>query len=86
MTLCNMAIEGGPAAVTSIPIGSFDYLEGLDAEWRGLGAGCAVVGCVGLDSDAHFDDEVRFDAAAVFNRHLGDHPWAGIGVDETVPT
>ena len=51
MTLCNMAIEVEPAAVTSIPIRS------LSITWkaarkrraeRGLGAGCAVVGCVGL--------------------------------------
>ncbi|MDP4706884.1 MAG: aconitase family protein, partial [Cyanobium sp. MAG_237] len=68
MTLCNMAIEGGarcgyvnPDAVT------FAYLQGRPyapkaeaweravAWWRGLASG----------ADAAFDDEVRFDAAAI---------------------
>lgn len=39
------------------------------------------------DSDAHFDDEVRFDAAAIAPTVTwGITPGQGIGVDETVPT
>jgi len=90
MTLCNMAIEGGarcgyvnPDAVT------FAYLQGRPyapkaeaweravAWWRGLASGV----------DAVFDDEVRFDAAAIAPTVTwGITPGQGIGVDETVPT
>ena len=90
MTLCNMAIEGGarcgyvnPDAVT------FAYLQGRPyapkaeaweravAWWRGLASG----------ADAVFDDEVRFDAAAIAPTVTwGITPGQGIGVDETVPT
>ena len=90
MTLCNMAIEGGarcgyvnPDAVT------FAYLQGRPyapkaeaweravAWWRGLASGAEAV----------FDDEVRFDAAAIAPTVTwGITPGQGIGVDETVPT
>ena len=90
MTLCNMAIEGGarcgyvnPDQVT------FDYLAGRDeapqAEawdravqwWRSLAS----------DADASFDDEIRFDAAAIAPTVTwGITPGQGIGVDEMVPT
>ncbi len=90
MTLCNMAIEGGarcgyvnPDQVT------FDYLAGRaeapQAEawdravrwWRSLAS----------DADACFDDEIRFDAAAIAPTVTwGITPGQGIGVDETVPT
>lgn len=90
MTLCNMAIEGGarcgyvnPDAVT------FAYLQGRPyapkaeaweravAWWRGLASGVEAV----------FDDEVRFDAAAIAPTVTwGITPGQGIGVDETVPT
>jgi 3-isopropylmalate/(R)-2-methylmalate dehydratase large subunit len=90
MTLCNMAIEGGarcgyvnPDQVT------FDYLAGRaeapQAEawdravqwWRSLAS----------DADASFDDEIRFDAAAIAPTVTwGITPGQGIGVDETVPT
>jgi 3-isopropylmalate/(R)-2-methylmalate dehydratase large subunit len=90
MTLCNMAIEGGarcgyvnPDAVT------FAYLQGRPyapkaeaweravAWWRGLASGV----------DAVFDDEVRFDAAAIAPTVTwGITPGQGIGVDEAVPT
>ena len=89
MTLCNMAIEGGarcgyvnPDQVT------FDYLKGraeAPAEeiwdravtwWRSLAS----------DSNACFDDEIRFDAGTIAPTVTwGITPGQGIGVDECVP-
>ena len=90
MTLCNMAIEGGarcgyvnPDQVT------FDYLEGRPEVPSGEAWERAVQwwGALASDSDAHFDDEVRFDAAAIAPTVTwGITPGQGIGVDETVPT
>jgi len=89
MTLCNMAIEGGarcgyvnPDQVT------FDYLEGRPEAPSGEAWERAVQWWRALasDSDAHFDDEVRFDAAAIAPTVTwGITPGQGIGVDETVP-
>jgi len=89
MTLCNMAIEGGarcgyvnPDQVT------FDYLEGRPEAPSGEAWERAVQwwGALASDSDAHFDDEVRFDAAAIAPTVTwGITPGQGIGVDETVP-
>ena len=90
MTLCNMAIEGGarcgyvnPDQVT------FDYLEGRPEAPSGEAWERAVQWWRALasDSDAHFDDEVRFDAAVIAPTVTwGITPGQGIGVDETVPT
>ena len=90
MTLCNMAIEGGarcgyvnPDQVT------FDYLEGRPEAPSGEAWERAVQWwrALATDSDAHFDDEVRFDAAAIAPTVTwGITPGQGIGVDETVPT
>ena len=90
MTLCNMAIEGGarcgyvnPDQVT------FDYLAGRPEAPSGEAWERAVQWWQALasDSDAHFDDEVRFDAAAIAPTVTwGITPGQGIGVDETVPT
>ena len=90
MTLCNMAIEGGarcgyvnPDQVT------FDYLQGRPEAPSGEAWERAVQWWRALasDSDAHFDDEVRFDAAAIAPTVTwGITPGQGIGVDETVPT
>lgn len=90
MTLCNMAIEGGarcgyvnPDQVT------FDYLAGRPEAPSGEAWERAVQWWRALasDSDAHFDDEVRFDAAAIAPTVTwGITPGQGIGVDETVPT
>ena len=89
MTLCNMAIEGGarcgyvnPDQVT------FDYLQGRPEAPSGEAWERAVQwwGALASDSDAHFDDEVRFDAAAIAPTVTwGITPGQGIGVDETVP-
>ena len=91
MTLCNMAIEGGarcgyvnPDQVT------FDYLEGRPEAPSGEAWERAVQwwSALASDSDAHFDDEVRFDAMQVIAPTVtwGITPGQGIGVDETVPT
>jgi len=90
MTLCNMAIEGGarcgyvnPDQVT------FDYLKGRPEAPGGEAWERAVQwwGALASDSDAHFDDEVRFDAAAIAPTVTwGITPGQGIGVDEMVPT
>ena len=90
MTLCNMAIEGGARCGYVNPDQTtFDYLAGrLEAPqgeawdravqwWRSLAS----------NADASFDDEVRFDAAAIAPTVTwGITPGQGIGVDETVPT
>ena len=90
MTLCNMAIEGGarcgyvnPDQVT------FDYLKARPFAPSGAAWDQAVVWWSSLASgvDAVFDDEVRFDAAAIAPTITwGITPGQGIGVDETVPT
>ncbi len=90
MTLCNMAIEGGarcgyvnPDQVT------FDYLAGRPEAPSGEAWERAVQWWRALasESNAHFDDEVRFDAAAIAPTVTwGITPGQGIGVDETVPT
>ena len=90
MTLCNMAIEGGarcgyvnPDQVT------FDYLAGRPEAPEGEAWDRAVQWWRSLasDADARFDDEVRFDAAAIAPIVTwGITPGQGIGVDETVPT
>ncbi|TVS04950.1 MAG: 3-isopropylmalate dehydratase large subunit [Cyanobium sp. PLM2.Bin73] len=90
MTLCNMAIEGGarcgyvnPDALT------FDYLQGRPAAPSGEAWDRAVAWWRSLASDpgAVFDDEVRFDAAAIAPTVTwGITPGQGIAVDETVPT
>jgi 3-isopropylmalate/(R)-2-methylmalate dehydratase large subunit len=90
MTLCNMAIEGGARCGYVNPDQTtFDYLRGRPcapsaeaweravAWWRGLAS----------EPEAVFDDEVRFDAAAIAPTVTwGITPAQGIGVDEAVPT
>jgi 3-isopropylmalate/(R)-2-methylmalate dehydratase large subunit len=90
MTLCNMAIEGGARCGYVNPDQTtFDYLRGRPyapngeaweravAWWRSLASG----------ADAVFDDDVRFDAAAIPPTVTwGITPGQGIGVDEAVPT
>ncbi|MFN9620610.1 MAG: 3-isopropylmalate dehydratase large subunit [Synechococcaceae cyanobacterium] len=89
MTLCNMAIEGGarvgyvnPDAVT------FAYLQGRPAAPQGEAWERAVAWWSSLASgpDAVFDDEVRFDAAAIRPTVTwGITPAQSIAIDETVP-
>ncbi|MGC6482528.1 MAG: 3-isopropylmalate dehydratase large subunit [Synechococcus sp.] len=90
MTLCNMAIEGGarcgyvnPDQVT------FDYLAGRPEAPSGEAWDRAVQWwrTLASDADAHFEDDLRFDAAAIAPTVTwGITPGQGIGVDETVPT
>jgi len=90
MTLCNMAIEGGarcgyvnPDQVT------IDYLAGRPGAPSGEAWDRAVAWWRSLasDPDASFDDEVRFDAAAIAPTVTwGITPGQGIAVDEAVPT
>jgi 3-isopropylmalate/(R)-2-methylmalate dehydratase large subunit len=89
MTLCNMAIEGGarcgyvnPDQVT------IDYLAGRPGAPSGEAWDRAVAWWRSLvsDPDASFDDEVRFDAAAIAPTVTwGITPGQGIAVDESVP-
>ena len=90
MTLCNMAIEGGARCGYVNPDQTtYDYLKGRPhapsgdawdravSWWRSLASG----------ADACFDDEVKFDAAAIAPTITwGITPGQGIGVDEAVPT
>ena len=90
MTLCNMAIEGGarcgyvnPDQVT------IDYLAGRPGVPSGEAWDRAVAWWRSLatDPDASFDDEVRFDAAAIAPTVTwGITPGQGIAVNEAVPT
>ncbi len=89
MTLCNMAIEGGARVGYCNPDDvTFRYLKGRPAApsgeaweravawWRSLASG----------SEAEYDDEVVFDAAAIVPTVTwGITPGQAIGVDETVP-
>jgi 3-isopropylmalate/(R)-2-methylmalate dehydratase large subunit len=90
MTLCNMAIEGGARCgyVNPDPI-TFAYLQGRPFAPGGEAWERAVAWWSSLASgpDAVFDDEVRFDAAAIAPTVTwGITPGQGIGVDEAVPT
>jgi 3-isopropylmalate/(R)-2-methylmalate dehydratase large subunit len=90
MTLCNMAIEGGarcgyvnPDQVT------IDYLAGRPGAPTGEAWDRALAWWRSLatDPDASFDDEVRFDAAAIAPTVTwGITPGQGIAVNEAVPT
>jgi 3-isopropylmalate/(R)-2-methylmalate dehydratase large subunit len=90
MTVCNMAIEGGarcgyvnPDAVT------FDYLKDRDFAPQGADWEYAVAWWQSLasDTDAVYDDVVKFDAAEIAPTITwGITPGQGIGVDEKVPT
>jgi 3-isopropylmalate/(R)-2-methylmalate dehydratase large subunit len=91
MTLCNMAIEGGARVGYCNPDATtFAYLQGRPhAPTAGDAWERAVAWWSGLASgpEAVFDDEVRFDAAAIAPTVTwGITPGQGIGVDERVPT
>jgi 3-isopropylmalate/(R)-2-methylmalate dehydratase large subunit len=90
MTLCNMAIEGGARVGYCNPDATtFAYLQGRPNAPAGEAWNRAVAWWSRLasGSDAVFDDEVRFDAAAIAPTVTwGITPGQGIGVDERVPT
>ena len=90
MTLCNMAIEGGARCGYVNPDATtFAYLKGRPHAPAGEAWERAVAWWTSLasGSDAVFDDEVRFDAAAIAPTVTwGITPGQGIGVDECVPT
>ncbi|MEB3176305.1 MAG: 3-isopropylmalate dehydratase large subunit [Synechococcus sp.] len=90
MTLCNMAIEGGARVGYVNPDATtFAYLKGRPMAPAGEAWDKAVQWWSSLasGSDAVFDDEVRFDAAAIAPTVTwGITPGQGIGVDETIPT
>ena len=89
MTLCNMAIEGGARCGYVNPDQTtFDYLKGRPHTPSGDAWDRAVSWWKSLASgaDACFDDEVKFDAAAIAPTITwGITPGQGIGVDEAVP-
>ena len=90
MTLCNMAIEGGARCGYVNPDQTtFDYLKGRPHAPSGDAWDRAVSWWKSLASgaDACFDDEVKFNAAAIAPTITwGITPGQGIGVDEAVPT
>ncbi len=90
MTLCNMAIEGGARVGYCNPDATtFAYLRGRPHAPAGEAWERAVAWWSSLASgpDAVYDDEVRFDAAAIAPTVTwGITPGQGIGVDECVPT
>jgi len=90
MTLCNMAIEGGARVGYVNPDATtFAYLKGRPMAPAGDAWDKAVQWWSSLasGSDAVFDDEVRFDAAAIAPTVTwGITPGQGIGVDETIPS
>jgi len=90
MTLCNMAIEGGARCGYVNPDATtFAYLQGRPMAPSGANWERAVAWWQSLASgpEAHFDDEVRFDASALAPTVTwGITPGQGIGIDEAVPT
>ena len=90
MTLCNMAIEGGARVGYVNPDATtFAYLKGRPMAPAGDAWDKAVQWWSSLasGSDAVFDDEVRFDAAAIAPTVTwGITPGHAIGVDETIPS
>jgi len=90
MTLCNMAIEGGARCGYVNPDATtYAYLKGRPHAPAGEAWERAVAWWTSLASgpDAMFDDEARFDAAAIAPTVTwGITPGQGIGVDECVPT
>ena len=89
MTLCNMAIEGGARCGYVNPDQiTFDYLKGR-AEAPAADIWDRAVtwwSSLASNDDATFDDEIRFDAAAIAPTVTwGITPGQGIGVDERVP-
>jgi 3-isopropylmalate/(R)-2-methylmalate dehydratase large subunit len=68
MTVCNMAIEAGArAGMIAVDSKTIDYVEGRPFAPKGDLWDLAVAGWRGLHSDpgAHFDKEVRLDAADI---------------------
>ncbi len=90
MTLCNMAIEAGARCGYVNPDATtYAYLKGRPCVPAGEAWERALAWWKALASgpDAVFDDEVRFDAAAIAPTVTwGITPGQGIGVDEAVPT
>ena len=90
MTLCNMAIEGGARCGYVNPDDTtFAFLQGRVQAPGGGAWERAVTWWRSLASgpDAVFDDEVRFDAAAIAPTVTwGITPGQGIGIDEAIPT
>ena len=89
MTLCNMAIEGGARCGYVNPDATtFAYLKGRPHAPSGEAWERAVAWWSSLSSepDAVFDDEIRFDAAAIPPTVTwGITPGQGIGIDEAIP-
>jgi len=89
MTLCNMAIEGGARCGYVNPDQiTFDYLKGrAEAPAADIwDRAVAWWSSLASNDDATFDDEIRFDAAAIAPTVTwGITPGQGIGVDERVP-
>lgn len=89
MTLCNMSIEMGARGGMVAPDDkTFEYLKDAPDSPKGDEWDKAVSYWRTLpsDPDAHFDREVRFDAADIKPRlTYGTNPGMGIAIDETIP-
>jgi 3-isopropylmalate/(R)-2-methylmalate dehydratase large subunit len=89
MTVCNMSIEAGARAGLIAPDATtFDYLRGRARAPQGAAFDAAVARWSELRSDAgaHFDREVRIDAATIRpSVTYGTHPGMVMTLDAPVP-
>jgi len=89
MTICNMSIEGGARIGYVNPDDTtFTYLRGRPHAPQGEAFDRAVAWwrTLASDIDARFDDEVRFDAAAIAPTVTwGINPGQSVGVDAHLP-
>ena len=89
MTVCNMSIEAGARAGVIAPDATtFDYLRGRARAPQGAAFEAAVARWSQLtsDADAHFDREVRIDAAKIRpSVTYGTHPGMVTTLDAPIP-
>ncbi len=89
LTLCNLSIEMGARGGLIAPDDvTFDYLKDRPYAPKGVAWDEAVERwrALATDPDAHFDKEVRFDAADITPMiTYGTNPGMGIAVDATIP-
>ncbi len=90
MTVCNMSIEGAPAAATSTPTSTtVEYLRGRPMAPQGPAFEKAAEWWLSLASapDAEFDDRVTIDGSKIEPTVTwGINPSQSVGVSERIPT
>jgi len=87
MTICNMSIEGGARVGYINPDQTtFDYIKGRNYAPRIFDKAVEFWKSIASDDDAHYDDEVTFDAAEIEPIVTwGINPGQAIGISEKIP-